>query len=53
MSDFRGFGLQEGQMGRWETLVELGDGQGAVGGRSGELSGLGRQKLGGTPRGSL
>lgn len=32
-------------MWRWETLVALGDRKGAVGRRSGELSGLGRQKL--------
>lgn len=33
-------------MWRRETLVALGDREGAVGRRSGELSGLGRQKLG-------
>lgn len=31
-------------MWRWETLVALGDREGAVGRRSGELSGLERQK---------
>lgn len=31
-------------MWRWETLVALGNREGAVGRRSGELSGLGRQK---------